>query len=140
MYLIAVVAVVLWLAILAAASAMIVGLLVVGGIVLLFAAVMGAGVILARRRSTRQDSLLSVLAIAAEREMPLAPAVVAFADQYRGGSYRRIMDLAARLNGGTAASRGPRAVAQAGLARRGPPGLGRSGRRQAAAGLAHGRR
>ena len=43
------------------------GLLVMGGIVFLFAMVMGAGVILARRRSTRQDALLSVLAIATER-------------------------------------------------------------------------
>ena len=57
--------------------------------------------ILAAGASTRQDSLLSVLAIAAERGMPLAPAVVAFADQYRGLSYRRIMDLAAQLNWGT---------------------------------------
>ena len=59
---------------------------------------------------------------------------LAFADQYRGLSYRRIMDLAARLNWGTSPSRGARAVAQAGLARRGLAGLGRSGRRHAAAG------
>ena len=84
MYLIAGAAVLIWLAILAADSAMIVGLFVIGGIVFLFASVMGAGVILARRRSTRQDALLSVLAIAADREMPLAPAVGVFADQYRG--------------------------------------------------------
>ena len=102
MYLIAGAAVVIWLAILAADSAMIVGLFVVGGIVFLFASVMGAGVILARRRSTRQDALLSVLAIAAEREMPLAPAVGAFADQYRGGSFRRLINLADRLSGGAA--------------------------------------
>ena len=91
----------LWLGILAIDSPSIGTLLVMGGIVFLFAAVMGGGVILARGRSTRQDSLLSVLAIAAERGMPLAPAILAFADQYRGCSYRRIMDLAARINWGT---------------------------------------
>jgi type II secretory pathway component PulF len=34
--------------------------------------------------------------------MALAPAVVAFADQYRGSAYRRLMTLAAQLNAGTA--------------------------------------
>jgi type II secretory pathway component PulF len=100
MYLIAGAAVLVWLAMLAADSAMLVGLFVVGGTVFLFASVMGTGIILARRRSTRQDALLSVLAIAAEREMPLAPAVDAFADQYRGGSFRRITNLADQLSGG----------------------------------------
>jgi type II secretory pathway component PulF len=101
MYLIAGAAILCWLGILAIDSVVIGTLLVMGGIVFLFAAVMGTGVIVARGRATRQDSLLSVLAIAAERGMPLAPAVLAFADQYRGTSYRRIMDLAARLNWGT---------------------------------------
>ncbi len=40
------------------------------------------------------------MAIAAENRMPLAPAVVAFADQYRGRSRNRILELAAQLNGG----------------------------------------
>ena len=84
MYLVAAAAILCWLGMLAIDSAMIGTLLVMGGIVFLFAAVMGAGVIVARGRATRQDSLLSVLAIAAERGMPLAPAVLAFADQYRG--------------------------------------------------------
>jgi type II secretory pathway component PulF len=101
MYLIAAMAILFWLGMLATDSVMIGTIFVMGGIVFLFAAVMGTGVIVARGRATRQDSLLSVLAIAAERGMPLAPAVLAFADQYRGTSYRRIMDLAARINWGT---------------------------------------
>lgn len=100
MYLIAGIAVVCWLLILAIDSKVIGALLVMGGIAFLFGAVMGGTVILARARATRQDALLSVLAIAAERGMPLAPAVLAFADQYRGLSYRRIMSLAAWLNWG----------------------------------------
>jgi len=101
MYLVAIAAVLLWVLVLAGGSMVFISLLVLAGIVLLFAGVMGSGVILARRRSTRQDSLLWLLAIAAERGMPLAPAVLAFADQYRGRAYARIMDLAARLNWGT---------------------------------------
>ena len=101
MYVIAGVAILFWLGMVAIDSAVIGTMLVMGGIVFVFAAVMGTGVIVARGRATRQDSLLSVLAIAAERGMPLAPAVLAFADQYRGTSYRRIMDLAARINWGT---------------------------------------
>ncbi len=100
MYLIAGMAILFWLGILAIDSAMVGSLLVIGGFVFLFAAVMGMGVIVARARATRQDSLLSVLAIAAERGMPLAPAVLAFADQYRGPSHSRIMDLGARINWG----------------------------------------
>jgi len=101
MYLVAIVAGLCWVAILLGGSLMIVTVLILGGVVPSFAAAMGACFIVARRRSTRQDALLSVLAIAAEKEMPLAPAVVAFADQYRGRSYRRVMDLAAQLNWGT---------------------------------------
>jgi type II secretory pathway component PulF len=94
MYTIVIVAVLLWLFVLIGS------LLLVGGFVVLVGVVIGGGVTLARRRATRQDSLLCVMAIAAEREMPLAPAMVAFADQYRGKSHRRIMDLAAHLNWG----------------------------------------
>jgi type II secretory pathway component PulF len=102
MYLVAAVAVMMWLGILAFGSIVFGILAVAGGVVVLFAGVMGTGVILARSRAAGQDSLLSVLAIAAERSMPLAPAVAAFADQYRGLTYRRIMNLAAQLNWGTA--------------------------------------
>jgi len=72
-------------------------LLIIG----LVGAVVGRAVILARRRASRQDSLLWIMAIAAENRMPLAPAVVAFADQYRGRSRGRIMELASQLDGGT---------------------------------------
>jgi len=101
MYVVAIVAVLLWLGVLVGGSLPLIFIVILFGVVVLFATPMSIGVILARGRSTRQDSLLWVLAIAAEKEMPLAPAVVAFADQYRGGSYRRIMSLAAHLNGGT---------------------------------------
>jgi protein transport protein HofC len=109
-YLIAVVAVLLSVFILIGS------VLLVGGFVVLVAAVIGGGVTLARRRATRQDALLCVMAIAAEREMPLAPAMVAFADQYRGKSHRRIMDLAAHLNWGAmlpeALERAPKVVSR----------------------------
>ncbi len=94
MFTIVVVAVLLWLFLLIGS------VLLVGGLVVLVAAVIGGGVILARRRASRQDSLLCVMAIAAEREMPMAPAIVAFADQYRGRSHQRIKDLAAYINWG----------------------------------------
>ncbi len=120
MLLVAAIAVVCWLAVKMGA------VLVVGAVVLLFAMAIGGGVILARRRSTQQDSLLTILAIAAEGNMPLAPTVAAFADQYQGrypreyrglafdpfyhvesfadhfkGNYRgRIMNLAAELDSG----------------------------------------
>jgi len=45
-------------------------------------------------------SLLWMLAIAAERRMPMATSVEAFADQYRGGFRRRVRQLAALLEGG----------------------------------------
>jgi type II secretory pathway component PulF len=94
MWLVAAIAVVLWLVVTMGA------VVVAGGIVLLFAMAIGAGVILARRRSTQQDSLLVILAIAAEGNMPLAPTVAAFADQYKGKYSRRIMNLAAEPDSG----------------------------------------
>jgi protein transport protein HofC len=101
MYLVAGVAALLWVGILVASSVVLVSLLIFGGFVLLFAATMSTCIIVARRRATRRDALLGILAIAAEKELPLAPAAAAFADQYRGQSHRRIMDLAAALNWGT---------------------------------------
>jgi type II secretory pathway component PulF len=92
------------------------GYLIVGGVTILFAVAIGAGVILARARTTQQDSLLWILAIAAERNMPLAPTVASFADQYRGRYRRRIMNLAAQLNWGCslpeALERVPRVVSR----------------------------
>ena len=63
--------------------------------------VITAGFVLARLRASRQEALLSLLAIAAERGMPLAPAVSAFADQFRGRAQRRILNVVAQLNAGT---------------------------------------
>jgi protein transport protein HofC len=59
-----------------------------------------AGFVVARLRASRQEALLSLLAIAADRGMPLAPAISAFADQFRGRSQRRILDVVASLNAG----------------------------------------
>jgi type II secretory pathway component PulF len=100
MYLIAVVAIVLWLGIVVAGSVLAVVLMAAAIVLLVFVAAMGATVILAWGSTTKQDALLHILAIAAERGIPLAPAVAAFADQYRGVEHRRIMLLAARLNWG----------------------------------------
>jgi protein transport protein HofC len=80
------------------------------------ALVVGSGVMIARKRSTQQDSLLNVLAIAAEHGMPLAPSVAAFAGQYWGKYRRRIMNLAAHLDSGCsvpeAMERVPRVVSR----------------------------
>jgi type II secretory pathway component PulF len=45
--------------------------------------------------------LLAILTIATERGVPLAPAIAAFADQFRGRAHRRVMSLAALIQGGT---------------------------------------
>jgi protein transport protein HofC len=58
-----------------------------GSVILLIGMGIGVGVVLARRRATDQESFLWALAIAAERSLPLAPAALAFSDQY-GRSYR----------------------------------------------------
>lgn len=94
MMLIVAVALVLWLFVIYG------GLVIAGGIVILFAMAIGLGVILARRQISQQDSLLWILAIAAERGMPLAPTIGAFADQYGGRYRRRIFRLAELLESG----------------------------------------
>ena len=104
MYFVAVAAVIAWMTVLVARSFVMVAILVLGFLLLVFLAAMGAGVLMAWRATTRQETLLQILAIAAEGGMPLAPAVAAFADQYRGLSHRRMMNLAARLNAGTPAA------------------------------------
>lgn len=112
MVVVAVAAVVIWLArLLVYVAILVLVLIALSSVLVLFAGVMGAGIIFARRRYARQDSLLSVLAIAAERQIPLAPAIAAFADQFRGLSHRRIMNLTAQLNWGTAL---PAALGRAG--------------------------
>jgi protein transport protein HofC len=94
MWLIAAIAVILFLIVKVGAP------FVVFGVILLFAIAIGMGVILARRRSTQQDALLWILAIATEGKMPLAPTVAAFADQFGGKYRRRIMNLAVELDSG----------------------------------------
>jgi protein transport protein HofC len=61
---------------------------------------MGAGVVLARGRSSQQDALLWMLAIAAEHQMPLSTTTAAFADQYSGRYRRRVLRVAALLDSG----------------------------------------
>ncbi len=94
MILVAIIAVAMWLVI--TLQWLIIGCLVLMG----FAMILGLGFILARLRSSRQDALLGILSIAAERGMPMAAAVGAFADQFRGNARRRVLNLVARLNSG----------------------------------------
>jgi type II secretory pathway component PulF len=100
MYAVAGVAILLWLGILVADSILAVVLIVIAFVIFVFVAVLGLLMIVAWGSTTKQDALLHILAIAAERGMPLAPAVAAFADQYRSFGHRRIMHMAARLNWG----------------------------------------
>jgi protein transport protein HofC len=64
------------------------------------ALVAGAFVLLVRWRSTQQDALLRVMAIATERRMPLSPGIEAFADLCGGGYRRKAMALAYLLDAG----------------------------------------
>jgi protein transport protein HofC len=59
-----------------------------------------SGFVLARLRTARQDALLSIIGIAAERGLPLGPAIAAFADQFRGAAHRRVMSIAAEIDAG----------------------------------------
>jgi type II secretory pathway component PulF len=94
MGLVAIIAVALWLVITLR------WLILVAIVLMGFAMIVGLGFVLARLRMSRQDSLLGLLAIAAERGMPLSPAVAAFADQFRGKTRRRAMNVIARLDSG----------------------------------------
>jgi len=69
-------------------------------LVFLFACALGAGAIVARRRTSQQDSLLWMLAIAADHGMPLATTARAFADQFGWWYRRRVLRLAERLERG----------------------------------------
>ena len=80
MILVAAVALMLWIAVLAAGILVIAFLIFSGFLLFVFTLAMGTGVILARRSSTRQDSLLWLLAIAAETQHANGP---------RGRSVRR---------------------------------------------------
>ncbi len=95
MLLVAEIAVVLWLVMTLR------WLILVAIVVTIFAMIVGLGFILARLRVSRQDTLLAILGIAAERGMPLSTAVSAFADQFRGRARLRALNLIARLDGGS---------------------------------------
>jgi type II secretory pathway component PulF len=95
MILIVVVAVLLWVWVTLGMVSILFGAL--GAIVLAITIAFVAG----RMRATRQDALLSILSIAADRDLPLAPAVAAFADQFGGRSQRRVLNMAAEIHGGT---------------------------------------
>ena len=83
------------------------GVFVLGLIWFLMMLVSGAvslGVILVQRSTMQRESLLGGLGIAAEQSLPLAPAALAFADQY-GWSYRkRVRLFATLLNSGLSVS------------------------------------
>lgn len=67
---------------------------------LIVAMFIGVVVIVSGRRTSLQDALLDVLAIAAERGVPLGPAAEAFADSCGGRYRRRANTLAGLLNSG----------------------------------------
>ncbi len=91
---VAVVAVVLWFAMLLGFFGLVLAPL---GLVIL---AITAGFVLARLRASRQEALLALLAIASERGMPLDAAISAFADQFGGRSRRRFLGVAAQLHAG----------------------------------------
>jgi protein transport protein HofC len=94
MFAVVVIAFVIWMAMVLGAW------FIVFAIFWLVAGAIGLGVVLARRGSAQQESLLWALAIAAERGTPLAPAALAFSDQF-SGSYRvRVRILAELLSQG----------------------------------------
>lgn len=77
------------------------GLAMTSGLMgILFAIVIGVVVIFSRRRSTQQDALLWALAIATEREMPLAPTLDVFSGQCRGSYRRKVLAGAHHLRQG----------------------------------------
>jgi type II secretory pathway component PulF len=94
LYLIVGVALILWLII--TFQGIIIPLIILMGI----ATAVGLAVILARGRSSQQDSLIWMLSIAADHQMPLATTIAAFADQYAGRYRRRILRMAALLDSG----------------------------------------
>jgi type II secretory pathway component PulF len=90
------------------ASGILAGLLVASlalmgplGVAVALLIVLVAAMALLRRRRTHQYSLLTTMAAAAERLMPLAPAVEAFADERRGLMGYRARRLAELLRSGT---------------------------------------
>ncbi|SIO07911.1 protein transport protein HofC [Singulisphaera sp. GP187] len=74
--------------------------LLVGSLIAIVAAFIALVTIVSRRRSTQQDALVAIIAVAAEREMPLAPALDAVSDQFTGGYQRKVRALAHYLKAG----------------------------------------
>jgi type II secretory pathway component PulF len=79
-------------------------LLGVLGPVVAVAALLIAGMAALRSRRARQYSLLTTMAVSAERLMPLAPAIEAFAEERRGLMGHRARRLAALLRSGVSLS------------------------------------
>jgi protein transport protein HofC len=76
------------------------GGLIVAAILLAIPAAICTVVVLIRRNTAQQETILQALAIAAARSLPLAPAALAFADQF-GRSFRsRVQRLAGLLDEG----------------------------------------
>jgi type II secretory pathway component PulF len=88
MFAVVVVAFTIWLAIELGAW------FIILSVFLVIASAIGLAVVLARRGSTQQETLLWALAIAAERSTPLAPAALALAEQF-GGTYRVLVQILA---------------------------------------------
>lgn len=62
--------------------------------------IVGIFVVFARRGPSYQEALLRVMALAAERRMPLGPGIQAFAELCGGGYRRRVLALAYLLDAG----------------------------------------
>ncbi len=115
------------------ATASVMGMLVIPAVPILIAVII---YLHTQQRRNQQNGLLWVLAVAADREIPLAPGVEAYSQQNHGIYRERTHALAALLQAWTVAVRGDRM---------GPPGrpVGRSALdpgRRATGQLAHGLR
>jgi len=93
LYLIFYCALACWLWRLVPSLIVVVSLSILGGMAVLFAVLLG-------RKVARRDAVLGIFALAAERELPLAPALDAIADQFAGRTRREMTELAAHLDAG----------------------------------------
>jgi protein transport protein HofC len=73
---------------------------IIFGILFWIVLMIGLGTMIARYRQSERDALLWILAVAAERQMPLVPAVEAFAYEWGGPFGRRSLRLAGALRSG----------------------------------------
>lgn len=94
MYLVGICAFIFWIGIVA-------GIWLVSiSAVLLVTCAIGAAVVFARRGAVEQESLLWAMAIAAEKSLPLAPAAMAFTEQYSRSFRWRVRLLTSLLSEG----------------------------------------